>query len=349
MPADATSTPPNRCVVQPAGSIDLRRPDANELFVDPCWWRVIEETYGMETTVHTARDARGHLVGAVPFIDIDDPGGRRRKSLPFCDFIEAPINDASWDQIVSPLMARDPDVPLKLATPADHPATNDDRFISVIDAVHHVIDVDRHPNELLAGYAELPRRQVRKSARAGIRFRLGTDMAALEAYHRLHVGVRKYRHQLLAQPMTLFENIKANFFDRGNGGVMLGELNGDVVGACLLLVTPTAVHYKFSASDPDHRRNGVSHGAVHAAIAYTHELGRPRFDFGRSDIEHAGLVDFKRRFRPVERQLAYHRSARRPINDFRRQLDELTQLYIDPAIPDALTAAAGAHLYRYFA
>lgn len=326
---------------------DLRVPGANELFIDPAWWRVIADTYGMKVDVRWTEEVEGLVSSALPTVDIDDPSGRRTVSLPFCDFVDAPMQAEDWSAFADPLIESGRRIVLD--TTADHPATTDPRFETMIDGVDYVVAVDRKPSELMAGFSQLARRQIKRAARVGIRYRMATDLDSLRAYHRLHLGVRRHRHGLLAQPFSMFESIHEQFIEHGRGGVIVGELDGEVVGGCLLLVTDNAVHYKFSASAPDQRSNGVSHGAVFAALEYTNEMGRPDFDFGRSDLAHNGLVDFKRRYRPQERLLACHTAGPDLNPAFRDRLHRLTELFVDPSMPDDLTELAGNHLYRYFA
>lgn len=326
---------------------DLLRRGHNELFVDPRWWRVLADAYDMKVGVRWVEEQSGKLRSAIPSVEIDDPSGARSVSLPFCDFVDAPMDPMDWEALVAPLLQADQHVMLE--TLADHPATTDPRFDSTVDGVHCVVTVDRRPAELLSGFSELARRQIKRAAREGIRYRLSTDLDSLRAFHQLHLGVRRHRHGILAQPFAMFESIHEQFIASGKGGVIVGEVDGVVVGGCLLLATESAVHYKFSASAPQQRSNGVSHGAVFAALEYTHELGLPDFDFGRSDLAHTGLVDFKRRYRPREQLLAQHCFGP-PLNSaFRSRLHQLTELYIDPSMPDSLTEFAGDHLYRYFA
>lgn len=327
---------PNLCV-----------PGANELFVDPAWWRVIADTYAMSVDVQWTEVVEGLVSSALPTVDIDDPSGPRTVSLPFCDFVDAPMKESDWSLFADPLI--DSGHRIVLDTRADHPATADPRFTSMVDGVDYIVAVDQDPATLMAGFSQLARRQIRRAERQGIRYRLATDLGSLRGYFDLHLGVRRHRHGLLAQPYSMFESIHEQFIARGRGGVIVGELDGEVVGGCLLLVTDNAVHYKFSASAPEQRINGVSHGAVFAALQYTWEMGLPDFDFGRSDLAHAGLVDFKRRYRPRERLLACH-VAGPPANPaFRDRLHRLTELFVDPSMPDDLTEFAGNHLYRYFA
>lgn len=326
---------------------DLRVAGGNELFVDPAWWQVIADTYDMKVQVRWTETAAGQTVSALPIIEIDDPSGCRTVSLPFCDFVDAPMHEDDWNSLIDPILASGRRV--LLDTPSDHPAMSDPRLQSMVDGVHHVVTVDRCPSELAVGFSQLARRQIRRAASAGIRYRLATDMDSVRAFYELHLGVRRHRHGLLAQPFAMFESIHQRFITQGRGGVIVGELDGRVVGGCLLLVTDNAVHYKFSASAPDQRSNGVSHGAVFAALEYTREVSRPDFDFGRSDLDHTGLVDFKRRYRPRERTLARHSAGppRDPV--FLDRLHTLTGLFVDPSMPDELVEFAGDFLYRYFA
>lgn len=326
---------------------DLRVPGCNELFIDPAWWRVIADTYDLRVDVQWTESVAGVISSALPTVDIDDPSGPRTVSLPFCDFVDAPMQAGDWPVFADSLL--DSGRRIVLDTTADHPATTDPRFTSIVDGVDYVVTVDQPPSELATGFSQLARRQIRRAEREGIRYRMATDFDSLRAYFELHLGVRRHRHGMLAQPFSMFESIHEQFIERGRGGVIVGELGGEVVGGCLLLVTDSSVHYKFSASAPEQRSNGVSHGAVFAALQYTWEMGLPTFDFGRSDLAHTGLVDFKRRYRPTERLLACHVAGPDSNPEFLDRLHRLTELYVDPTMPNSLTEFAGNHLYRYFA
>ncbi len=317
----------------------------NELFVDQRWWCVLQRTYGFAVQTLSMPGPDGTPGGSVAYVDVDDPAGARRVSLPFCDLVDLPCTPEAWAVLRRVFTA---DGPARLTTMADHPIVDDPEFSTVVDAVHQVVPVaaDADP---LESFATLPRRMVRKAARNGVTYRAATEVAAMDAFHELHVGVRKYRHGLLAQPRDFFRVIHDEFIAGGDGAVMLAERDGDVLGAVVLLHTESAVHYKFAASHPDARRDGVSHGLVHAALEHTRDTGRPVFDFGRADLDQAGLVDFKRRFGAIATPIAT--SSRLPLAhpEFRDLLGEMTELYVRPDLPDALAARAGAHLYRYFA
>ena len=326
--------------------LKLPTPDTCALFSDARWYRCLHDVYGL--TVRSKIICQdGEPTAALPYCVVDDPRGPRMVSLPFCDFVDAAVSEAQWDLLSADLLTTE--LPVRIETPAAHPASNDQRLATRVDGVHHRIAVDGDPNDLVAGYATLTRRMIRRAKRENISYYATTDRQDLADFHRLHVGVRKYRHELLAQPFELFESIAENFFDAGDGLIIKAEHDGQMVGGCLLLRTEGVFHYKFSVSAPDYRRLGVSHGAVQAAVEHVARSGAHFLDLGRSDFADAGLVDFKRRFRPIEVSLARHDQGRLATNDFSQTLSELTAAFVRPSVPDDVTAAAGALLYRYFA
>ncbi len=311
----------------------------SELFVDPRWYEVLNVTYGLTIDVHT------HGTSILPISEIDDPRGRRFKSLPFCDFVDAPMNAADWPALIDPILDEGSSVTVE--TLADHPAVNDPRFESVNDGVHHIIEVGESLEAMAPSFGTLTRRQIRRAERSEIRYDVSTSVADLRAFHDMHVDVRRNRHGLLAQPFTMFEAIAGCF--GSDFALVVGRRSGEIVGGCLLIRTDNAWHYKFSASAASARADGVSHGAVAAALQHCIDTNVPLFDFGRSDLAHAGLVDFKRRFAPNEIPLVCHTAGSAPANAFSRDLHHLTQLFTSPGVPQAITAEAGATLYRYFA
>ncbi len=309
------------------------------LFVDPRWYRVLEQTYGLEINARTCHN------NTLAYSDIDDPRGRRIVSLPFCDFVDTSIAPDAWPTLVEPLVATGACVILE--TGPDHPAENDPRFTSVVDGVSMTVALDAPLEKLFEGFATLTRRQIRKSNKRGIEFVATQDPTALRRFHELHVGVRKYRHGLLAQPFEMFESIANNF---GNDWTLIaGFVDGEMIGGCLLIRTDSTWHYKFSVSHPDFRSFGVSHGAVYGALAHCVDTNATTFDFGRSDLAHGGLVDFKRRFGAAMLPLTRHVTSPLAPNTFSDELQQLTKIMTDPNVPDSLSAQAGSVLYRYFA
>ena len=82
------------------------------------------------------------------------------------------------------------------------------------------------------------------------------------------------------------------------------------------------------------------------------ERGLRLVDWGLSDLDQPGLVGFKRKWATEERRLLTLRSGTVERDagtaEFGDALGGLTRLLTDEAVPDDVTARAGALLYRYF-
>ena len=317
------------------------------LFSSRRWLSVLKEVYGFEFRARVLVQD-GVITGGVPYSVIDDMRGRRVVSLPFCDFNDPFVNSSSdWLQLTADLF--EDGVPALFRT-REHPAISaDNRLTTTPVGVSHQLDATTAPDESFAGFATLPKRMIRRADSEGLVTRVTTSRESLRAFFDLHLNVRKYRHRLLAQPYELFEQIAEQYFDRGDGAIV-GSWSGDqFAGGCLILVEGDTAYYKFSASHPDHRRSGVSHVTLFEGLRYAHELGLQRYDLGRSDLEPPGLVDFKRRFRPAERNLVTHTRPGHTTTAAQNPLGDLTSLFVQADVPDSITAEAGRLLYRYFA
>lgn len=325
------------------------RPGA--LFQSQDWMRVLAQTYDFDFRASVERNSSGELTSGLPFAYINDLRGKRIVMLPFSDFlVPATTGVAQWRSLVQPLI--DAGVQVKVQTFQDSNALQDDRFVVAKICRHHSISLDADISELVRRFRPLPRRSIRASEAAGLTFRAVEDPAHLRAFFDLHLGVRKNRHQLLAQPYALFENLWKSFVEQGAGALILG-FDGEVVaGGCLLLEFDGVLYYKFAASHPEYRSVGVSHAAVHASMIHGLEHGCSALDLGRSDIGQPGLIDFKRRFGAEESDLHSLTLKNSPPEqgvEAARIVSEITRLFVRESTPDQLTEHAGDLLYRLFA
>lgn len=322
------------------------------LFSSSTWLSILHSVYGFEFRARL-KVVDDVAIAGFGYAELDGPRGARIVSLPFCDFND-PIIDAesSWVELTDGLIGGDR--PLVIRT-LDHPVVSaDTRLDTSTVGTAHQLDASTDPNEVFNDFATLPKRMIRRAAKVGLRTGTSTSRETLRSFFDLHLHVRKYRHGLLAQPYELFEQIATTYFDEGKGFIA-GSWAGDVfAGGCVVLIEGDTAYYKFSASHPDHRRDGVSHVTLFEGLRETYDRGLRWYDLGRSDLDPPGLVDFKRRFRPLERSVTTHTSfasGSKPVNGpaLSETLGELTQLFVRPDVPDEVTERAGRLLYGFFA
>ncbi len=321
-----------------------------ELFLSSRWLRVLVDTFELPL------DGIGYwsddqLVTGVPYSHISDIRGDRIVVGPFSDFVLPPNMDvAKWTALADELTSRS--VPVSLMTAIDSPVADDDRFKVSSTALRQVIALDGTLEDLSSRFSSMPKRMVKRSKQSDLEFGIAQSTDELREFFELHLGVRRHKYGLLCQPYELFERLWDEYVANGGGALVIGRHEGRVVGGCLLLTVGDVACYKYAASDPDFRREGVNHRVVYEAMRYGIDAGCSHLDLGRSSSDQPGLIDFKRRFGATDTVLGrftwtpddYH-----PSDDAQALLGQLTQLLTDTDVPDSTTERAGALLYRYFA
>lgn len=321
------------------------------LFTSPPWISAVCRSYGFTPEARIALDPAGEPVGGFAWVTVEDVRGRRHSSLPFSDRADpltahAPVFTALLDA------AKTGDEQLTLRCMADSPALTDARLRTVGEAAWHGTPLDTGIGELHRRISGTSRRNIRAAERAGVRVHARHDLDAVRTFHRLHVGLRKHKYRLLAQPVEFFENIWNEFQDGGRCATLLAELDGEVIAGAMFLEWDDVLYYKFGASLPEHLGARPNDAVYWTGIQRGVERGMRLVDWGLSDLDQPGLVGFKRKWASEERRIATLRSGtwlQAPEQEeFGRELGELTRLLTDASVPDEITARAGALLYRYF-
>ena len=328
----------------------LAQGPGGSLFTSPPWIEAVCDTYGFRPTARVAVDGAGRPLGGVAWVDVADLRGERRLALPFCDRADPIVPDADGWELVSgePLAG---DLPVTLRCLADSPATGDPRFTVLGEAAWHTTDLDRPLDELRAALRPATRRNIATADRAGVDVVLRDDAEAMTEYHRLHVGLRKRKYRLLAQPLDLFERIRKAFLPADAVRVALALVGGRPVAGAVYLVWAGTVYYKFGASEPEFlplRPNDALHWRL---IRWAHGRGLRTMDWGLTDLDQPGLVAYKRGWASTEGRIRTLNAGGRPRGepaDAGPLLAAVTDLLTDPSVPDVVSGRAGAALYRFF-
>ena len=178
-------------------------------------------------------------------------------------------------------------------------------------------------------------------------------LEGLRGFYGLHVGLRKRKYRLLAQPPSFFDAI-ARRFGEADGWFPLGAYLGDrLVAATIYLRWGDTLYYKFNASALDALDARPNNLLVWEGITLARSLGCRRVDLGPSDDDQPGLIRFKRYFGAKDKELRFLSYTPPEWRDergteARRLFGALTDLFTAPDVPDDVTARAGALLYRYF-
>ena len=330
---------------------DLVERVRSDVFHSPAWMRVLADTYGLELRAHIALDDAGTPIGGVPYCHISDIFGDRIAVLPFSDYCDPLVNDpAVWAALMSePMHQR---CPVMIRCLHNDLPLGDPHFELVKKAKWHGLDLGPDLDSLWRGFHDSTHRAIHKSQRNGVVVEPARTPAELRQFYDMHLAVRKYKYQMLAQPYRFFENIWRHFLESGAGFLMLARHQERVIAGAMFLRWKNTLYYKFNASMPANLEHRPNDQIIWEAIRCARESGCSALDFGLSDWDQDGLIRYKRKFGSVEKTISFLRytpvSPRRADKQTRELLSALTRLFVDRAVPDEVTERGGDNLYRYF-
>jgi CelD/BcsL family acetyltransferase involved in cellulose biosynthesis len=324
----------------------------DSLFHSGLWLEVLHRTYQMDIQANLLLNDAAEPEAGIHYCAISDIRGERIISLPFSDYCDPLVsNDVQWDALIEPLL--DMRQPMNMRCLDNEIPLTDARYQHVKRAKWHGIDLERDPELLWPGIESSARRAIRKAEKSGITVRLAQDEQDLRAFFKLHLGIRKYKYRLLAQPYRFFQNIWEIFSAAGRAALMLATVGDEVIGSVMFLGWGSTLYYKFSASSSAHLEYRPTDLLIWEGMKFAQEHGYTFLDLGLSDWDQEGLVRYKRKFATSEKTITFLQHQVDRIVSVQEQavpqlLSTFTDLLTDPFVPDELTERAGDEIYRYF-
>ena len=109
------------------------------------------------------------------------------------------------------------------------------------------------------------------------------------------------------QPFKLFKNIYKYIVSKGNGFVVTAAWQGKTIGASVYFHFGNKALYKYGASDPAYQHLRANNLIMWEAIKWYCQNGYKSLSFGRTDVDHEGLLQFKRGWGVKEENIPYYR------------------------------------------
>jgi CelD/BcsL family acetyltransferase involved in cellulose biosynthesis len=324
-----------------------------DIFHSPGWLNVLASTYDdMEVLAHILVDDDGKPLAGLPFCRVKDMMGKRIASLSFSDYCDPLVaNRDQWEALFGMLLAED--CPLATRVLHNDIPLEDERLTMTYQAKWHGIDLDRELDDIWMGLAGSARRAVRKAEKEGVTVRDAVDESDVRAFFDMHLGIRKYKYHLVAQPYEFFRNIWQHCVQEQGGALKLACYEDEVIGGVMFLEWSDTLYYKFNASSIKALEVRPNDLVVWEGIQHAKHRGLKRFDFGLSDSDQEGLLRYKRKYATEEKEISFLKYRPQPevsagAQQMRGLLNQLTDLFTDESVPDEITEKAGAVLYQYF-
>ncbi len=329
--------------------IDRRKSD---VFHSPAWMRALTETYGFEIHALVATDASGEPQAGIPFAHVSDLLGERIVILPFSDYCDPLIGDKrQWDVLIDRLVSEGLPVTLRCLHSAEPLA--DPRFALAKRAKWHGLDLRPDLDTIWRGLDGSARQAIRKAEREGVTVRVAETEEELRAFFNMHLGTRKRKYRLLAQPYLFFQKLWCHLLKSHAGALMVAVRGDEIIGGVLFLEWKDTLYYKFNASRPAHLNYRPNDLVIWNGIQYGKARGCSYLDFGLSDWDQTELTRYKDKYASEEKTISFLRYTPEGASNagqekVRQLLGELTGFFTDDSVPDAITERAGDTLYKLF-
>jgi lipid II:glycine glycyltransferase (peptidoglycan interpeptide bridge formation enzyme) len=188
-------------------------------------------------------------------------------------------------------------------------------------------------------------RRIQRAEREGLLYQRGTSPELLDAFYGLLLKTRR-RQALLPQPRKWFENLLK--YMSPDAEIRLASKGATPVGAIFTLRHKGTVVYKYGCSDERYHNLGAMPFLFWKMIEESKNEGAEQIDFGRTDLDHAGLIAFKDHFGATRRRLTYLRypPEAAAASNIPTGLGFARRLF--RVLPDFAAAGLGRIAYRHF-
>jgi hypothetical protein len=325
----------------------VRSCGACSFFHTSSWARVLADSYGYRP--HYAGEVRnGELTALLPVMEVSSfLTGRRGVSLPFTDQCEPVACDAgSYRGLLESVIGHGRRAGwryLELRSGAGMAGATPPFTV----CLGHTLDLRGGPERLAAGLRDSTRRNIKRARNSGVRISISCAAGPLEEFCRLNCMTRR-EHGLPPQPARFFKNILLHVLARERGIVVLASQGGRTIAGAVYFHFGTKAVYKYGASDRNYQHLRANNLIMWEAIQGYAANGYTTFDFGRTEPENEGLLQFKRGWGAEEHPLPYFRY------DLRKEAFVAGSLKVSGAhtsyfrrMPIPVLKMAGSLLYRH--
>jgi hypothetical protein len=320
--------------------------DRATFFHTTAWARVLSESYGYKPLYFAAID-NGKLAGLIPVMEIKSfLTGKRGVSLPFTDFCPIVADSAGVLQgLLGALLEhgrkagwKDIEFRGESGYFGDAP-TSAEHFT-------HALKLDPDESEVFAGFKSNTRRNIRRAGAEGVEVQLLNSREAMADFSQLNCVTRR-DHGLPPQSWSFFEKVYNYIIAARKGFVALVFHQGKPIAGSVFFYFRGEGIYKYGASDKNYQHLRPNNLVMWEAIRWFCRNDVNTLNFGRTEPENKGLLQFKRGWGAKEGRVAYY-SLNLRKNAFSAKRNGIKSSYpVFKILPIPVLRLIGSVLYRH--
>ena len=170
----------------------------------------------------------------------------------------------------------------------------------------HSLNLAKDRQEIFAGFRGNTRRNIKKAIKEGVNVIFSNSLESVKEFYRLNCMTRK-EHGLPPQPYFFFRKIYEHIISPKRGFVALAYYHKKIIAGAVYFHFGEKAVYKYGASDKTCQKLRANNLVMWEAIKWYAQNSFRQFSFGRTDLDHKGLLQFKRGWGAKEETISYYR------------------------------------------
>jgi len=312
------------------------------------WLEALSRTYGYQPfLLSNAPESAPSLTDGIVFCRVSSwLTGTRLVSLPFADHCNPLLSENTQLSEFAPwLRAECERLNYKYVELRPLSAQAADGLQPGASFYFHELDLRLSLDRIFEGFhKDSIQRKIQRAEREGLVYEAGRSLQLVDEFYHLLLITRR-RHQLLPQPRSWFKNLLAGMGDTIT--VRVAKKDSVPVAAMITLRHRTAAIYKYGCSDEKFHNLGGVPFLFWKLIEESKASGAETLDFGRTDLDHDGLLVFKDKFGAQRKKLTYYRYVNREKTGSAVRWDSQVVRRLFCTLPNPAFSAAGKLLYRH--
>jgi len=270
------------------------------------WAKVISESYNYQPLYFT-EIKNDKLTALIPIMAIKSPlTGQRGVALPFTDHCPVIACDENhFQELFRKIIEYGKKADWKtIELRGDKEYLQ--REIPSATYLTHSLDLEQTEQKILSTFRSSTKRNIKKAINTNIQVIILNSLESVKEFYRLNCLTRR-DHGLPPQPFIFFRKLFEHIISTKKGFVILASYRNKVIAGAVYSHFKDKALFKFGASDKTYLQLRPNNLIMWEAIKWYEQNGCKRFNFGRTEPDHEGLLQFKRGWGTKEETIHYYK------------------------------------------
>jgi hypothetical protein len=280
--------------------------DQSTFFHTSAWARVLSESYYYKPLYFSIIE-EGNLLALVPIMAVNSfLTGKRGVSLPFSDYCRSIIqNSDQYNYLLQHIFKYGKMAGWKyIELRGGQMGLSHSRIY--VYHFSHTCELNPDDSKVFSCFKSNVKRNIKKSQKESVQIEITSSWESMKVFCELNILTRK-QHGLPPQPLFFFRNIFKHVISPGKGFVTLALWKDTPVAAAVFFHFGKKAIYKYGASDGKYQKLRPNNLVMWEAIKWYCHNGCKTFNFGRTEPENHGLLQFKRGWGVKEEIINYYK------------------------------------------